>query len=302
MLEVYDLIRRVAPREVTVLITGESGTGKELVARTIHEHSPRAGHPFLAINCGAMSPQLVESELFGHERGSFTGAAARHRGHFERASGGTLFLDEITEVRLELQAKLLRVLETGTALRVGGDEPVQTDVRIIAATNRPPVQAVRDQRLREDLYYRLNVFPIALPPLRERPGDVRLLAHYFLDMLNEQRQPPKRIGREMLARLERYDWPGNVRQLRNVIHRAYILAEDRRELRWGERKLNDPDVPQSLDAAFRVGETLETLRRRVILATLAHYRTRRRTAAVLGISLKTLYNRLQLYEREGDGG
>ena len=174
--EVYDLIARVAPTEATVLVTGESGTGKELVAQTIQGLSRRRRGSFLAINCGAVSPNLIESELFGHERGSFTGAAQRHRGHFERASGGTLFLDEVTEMPMELQVKLLRVLESGQVLRIGGDQPVATDVRVVAATNRSPSQAVAEGRLREDLYYRLNVFPITLPPLRERPGDVTLLA------------------------------------------------------------------------------------------------------------------------------
>ena len=198
MQEVYDLIGKVAPTEATVLVTGESGTGKELVAQTIHELSRRRKAPFLAVNCGAVSPNLIESELFGHERGSFTGAGQRHRGHFERASGGTLFLDEITEMPLELQVKLLRVLETGEVLRVGGDQAVQADVRVIAATNRNPAQAVAEGQLREDLFYRLNVFPIGLPPLRDRAGDITLLAQHFLGVLNEAESTRKRFSASAL--------------------------------------------------------------------------------------------------------
>src|SRR5690606_9782074 len=181
MQEIYRQIARVAPTAVTALITGESGTGKEVVAHTIHDLSKRAKAPFLAVNCGAISPQLIESELFGHEKGSFTGAVRQHRGFFERADGGTLFLDEVTEMPIELQVKLLRVLETGSFTPVGADEPVSADVRIIAATNRAPLEAVADGRLREDLYYRLAVFPIHLPPLRERRDDIPLLAGHFLE-------------------------------------------------------------------------------------------------------------------------
>src|SRR5262245_35277815 len=207
--EVYDLIARVAPTEATVLVTGESGTGKELAAQTIQGLSRRRRAPFLAINCGAVSPNLIESELFGHERGSFTGAGQRHRGHFERASGGTLFLDEITEMQPELQVKLLRVLETGEVLRIGGDQPVQAEVRVVAASNRSPAQAVAEGRLREDLFYRLNVFPIALPPLRERTGDITLLAQHFLGALNETEGTRKCFSADRLQRLETPDWPGN---------------------------------------------------------------------------------------------
>src|SRR5262249_48603935 len=187
--QVYDLISKVAPTEATVLVTGESGTGKELVAQTIQGLSRRRRAPFLAINCGAVSPNLIESELFGHERGSFTGAGQRHRGHFERPSGGTLFLDEVAEMPLELQVKLLRVLETGEVLRIGGDQPVQADVRVVAASNRSPAQAVAEGRLREDLFYRLNVFPIALPPLRERTAHLTLLPQPFLPALHHPTHP-----------------------------------------------------------------------------------------------------------------
>ena len=194
MQQVYDLIARVAKTDATISITGETGTGKELVAQTVHEQSRRHKEPFLPINCGAVSPSLIESELFGHERGSFTGADRVHRGYFERANRGTLFLDEITEMPIELQVKLLRVLETATVNRIGGSELIKIDVRVIAATNRQPEEAVAEGKLREDLLYRLNVFPIELPPLRERGEDIELLAEHFLALLNKQEGTTKRFG------------------------------------------------------------------------------------------------------------
>ena len=224
MQRVYEQISRVAGTAVTVFITGESGTGKELVAKTVHELSRRRKRPFLAVNCGAISPNLIESELFGHEKGSFTGADRQHQGFFERAHGGTLFLDEITEMPLELQVKLLRVLETGTFTRVGSTQTQEADVRVIAATNRPPETAVAAGKLREDLFYRLNVFPIALPPLRERADDIGLLAEHFLAEVSQHRGRDQAASREAVAKLERYRWPGNVRELRNVVQRAYVMT------------------------------------------------------------------------------
>ena len=226
MQKVYDLIARVAKTEATILITGETGTGKELVAQTIHELSRRHREPFLPINCGAVSPTLIESELFGHERGSFTGADRVHRGYFERANRGTIFLDEITEMPFELQVKLLRVLESGALNRIGGNDPIKVDVRAIAATNREPEAAVAKGKLREDLLYRLNVFPIILPPLREREEDIELLAEHFLALLNRQEGRQKRFSPAALERLREQRWPGNVRELKNLVQRAYILAED----------------------------------------------------------------------------
>src|SRR5688572_18841590 len=214
MQSVYDLIERVAPTDASVMVTGESGTGKELVAQTIHQLSPRNAHLLLPVNCGAVSATLIESELFGHERGSFTGADRLHKGYFERANGGTLFLDEITEMPLDLQVKLLRVLETGALLRVGGTEPVQVDVRVIAASNRDVGEAVKQGKLREDLFYRLNVFPIQLPPLREREGDLELLAQFFLDELNRTNSKTKSWSRGALERLRSHRMTGNVRELR----------------------------------------------------------------------------------------
>jgi transcriptional regulator with PAS, ATPase and Fis domain len=298
MRRVYLEVARVAPTDAAVLIIGESGTGKDLVAQMIHESSKRAGRRYLAINCGAMSPSLIESELFGHERGSFTGALLRHHGHFERTSGGTLFLDEVTEIPVELQARLLRVVETGTLLRVGGETTLQTDVRVVASTNRAPEAAIRDGKLRRDLYYRLSVFPIHLPRLRQRPGDVALLARAFLAALNAEHGCDKHLPADVIAAFERYDWPGNVRQLKNTVQRAFILAGDRCEIRFFPRP--EGTATADTNTPTLVGQSLEELNRQMILAALAHYRSRRKTAAALGISLKTLYNRLNVYKRGGD--
>src|SRR6476469_349958 len=224
MERVYEQIARVAGTSVTVFVTGESGTGKELVARTVHDLSRRRARPFLAVNCGAISPNLIESEIFGHERGSFTGAERQHQGFFERAHGGTLFLDEITEMPLPLQVKLLRVLETGTFMRVGSTTPQETDVRVIAATNRDPAQAVASGALREDLHYRLNVFPLELPPLRERLEDLPLLVKHFLADIGKREGVSKRATPAALQRLAQYRWPGNVRELRNVLQRAWVMT------------------------------------------------------------------------------
>jgi two-component system, NtrC family, response regulator HydG len=297
MQRVYDLIARVAPTDSTVLVTGETGTGKELVAQTVHALSTRSGRPFLGVNCAAIQPSLIESELFGHERGSFTGADKRHQGLFERADGGSLFLDEITEMSPELQSKLLRVLETGSFVRVGGSRPVEVDVRVIAATNRDPREAVEHGELREDLFYRLMVFPIQLPPLRDRLEDVELLAGFFLDELNAHAPSPKRLTAEALDRLRGHDWPGNVRELRNVIERAFILASDRIEPDF----LFLGDAPAAAEPAssrieIEVGLTVKEAERRLILATLETVgRDKKLAAKMLGISLKTLYTRLNAY-------
>src|SRR6478609_887651 len=211
MQHLYKLITKVAPTRANVLISGESGTGKELVASEIHRLSRENDKPFIALNCGAVSPQLIEAELFGHERGSFTGAVRMHKGCFERAAGGTLFLDELTEMSMEMQVKLLRVLETGRFSRVGADEEIQVKVRVIAATNRDPQQAVDNGFLRSDLYYRLSVFPIAVPTLREREQDIELLAKVFLARLNEEDGTRKQFSKSSRRFLNEYHWPGNVR-------------------------------------------------------------------------------------------
>jgi DNA-binding NtrC family response regulator len=226
MTQIFDVIRRVARSNAPVLITGASGTGKEVAARTIHRLSRRAAKPFVAFNCGAISPTLIESELFGHERGSFTGADKRRVGYFEEAAGGTLFLDEITEMGSELQVKLLRVLEDRTLRRVGGSQELKVDVRLISATNRDPHDAIKHKKLREDLFYRLNVFPIVLPTLTERSEDIPLLAEHFRKLIEEQ----ERAGvngweAKALEMLQAYNWPGNVRELRNIVHRAYVMTE-----------------------------------------------------------------------------
>jgi DNA-binding NtrC family response regulator len=296
MQRVYDLIDKVAPTEATAFLVGESGTGKELAAETIHRLSKRRKGPYLPLNCGAISPTLIESELFGHEKGSFTGAQRQHRGYFERASGGTLFLDEITEMPIELQVKLLRVLETGRIMRVGGDREVEVNVRVVTATNRPPEDAVKDGKLREDLFYRLKVFPVPLPPLREREGDIDTLAHHFLHNLNRREGTQKRFAPETLERLRGHSWPGNVRELQNVVQRAFIL---------GDQEITPDCLPPELSGEapvagpnlhLKVGTSLEDAERRLILATLDRYEgDKKATAEVLGISLKTLYNRLNQY-------
>ncbi|HVS66528.1 MAG TPA: sigma-54 dependent transcriptional regulator [Thermoanaerobaculia bacterium] len=299
MRQVYNLIEKVAKTDATVFITGESGTGKELVAETIHRMSPRRKGELLPLNCGAVSPTLIESELFGHEKGSFTGAERRHAGHFERASGGTLFLDEITEMPIELQVKLLRVLETGTFLRVGGTKPQTVDVRVVAASNQDAAQAVDEGRLREDLYYRLRVFPIHLPPLRDRgPDDIELLARSFLAELGRRDGTTRRLTDEALELLTSYSWPGNVRELKNAIERANILAEDSIDADCLSREVRmQLATPQSGPyIRVRIGSSLEESEKRLILATLDELDgNRKETASTLGISPKTLYNRLKSY-------
>jgi DNA-binding NtrC family response regulator len=325
MLSVYEQISRVASTSVSVFITGESGTGKELVAQTVHELSRRRKQPFLGVNCGAISPNLFESEIFGHEKGSFTGAERQHIGFFERASGGTLFLDEITEMPLELQVKLLRVLETGRFTRVGSTLCIDSDVRVIAASNRPIAQAVASGRLREDLLYRLNVFPIDLPPLRERLDDVPLLAEHFLSGISSSEGIRKRFTPEALKQLVRYRWPGNVRELRNAVQRAFVMASGEliepallpRSQAVGEAtneaaataqraaataSLNGTPAEALDDSRMlhvAIGTSMAEIERIVILKTLRHYNHHKeRVAAVLGISLKTLYNRLKEYAAE----
>ncbi len=297
MRRVFEQIARVAGTSVTVFITGESGTGKELVARTVHEMSRRKAHPFLAVNCGAISPTLIESEIFGHERGSFTGAERQHQGFFERAQGGTLFLDEITEMPPALQVKLLRVLESGTFMRVGSGVALESDVRLIAATNRDPQRAVAEGTLREDLMYRLHVFPIEMPALRERPQDIPLLVQHLLQQFVQGEGRPLRATPEALERLSALPWPGNVRELRNVLQRAWVMETgETLSTRWlpeaGARAASagNGSLPVS------VGMSLADVERQVILSTLAHCdQHKERAAALLGVSLKTLYNRLKSY-------
>ncbi|RIJ85230.1 sigma-54-dependent transcriptional regulator [Ralstonia solanacearum] len=297
MQTLYDQVSRVAPTEATVLLIGESGTGKELAAQTIHDLSLRRKQPFLPVNCGAISPNLIESEMFGHERGSFTGADRQHKGYFERANGGTLFLDEITEMPVELQVKLLRVLETGVFMRVGTNREIDTDVRVIAATNRDPEEAVADGKLRADLYHRLNVFPLQLPPLRERGKDVELLAQHFLDQLNAHNNTKKTFLPQAMDTLRAYNWPGNVRELRNYVQRAYIMSDDTGiSTEAVPLQVSTTQASSGSTLTIPVGTSLASADKKIILATLEQCGgVKKRAAELLGISLKTLYNRLEEY-------
>ena len=305
MLDIYRLIERVAPSNASVLIRGASGTGKELVAQAIHARSERRNNPFLSLNCGAVSTELIGSELFGHEKGSFTGATRQHIGYFERADGGTLFLDEITEMPLDLQVQLLRVLETGRLSRIGGDHEVPIDVRIVAASNRDLAQAIQQGAFREDLYFRLAVFPIQMPALSQRRADIAPLAEHFLTQLNAEAGSKKRFTAGALDALGRYPWPGNVRELKNTVQRAFILADEQigeHELQLDDTAGGDTQPRNDGDGGLyiSVGDTpVDVAERALIFATLKHYGgNKTQTASALGISLKTLYNRLKEYGEE----
>jgi DNA-binding NtrC family response regulator len=304
MRQVYALIEQVAPSSASVLITGESGTGKELVARTVHNLSPRKTASFVAINCSAIPETLMESELFGHERGAFTGAQTRRPGCFELANGGTLLLDEISEMPVALQAKLLRVLEDRKIRRLGAAGEIPVDVRVLAATNRDPMEAVRQGAFREDLLYRLNVITVELPPLRRRVEDIPLLAQHLVTVLSERHQRPARfLSPDALEALQSHTWPGNVRELRNVIERAVIICSgetvDRHHLapypleqRAREREEDTVTLP--------VGTPIEEVERRMILRTLRKTENNKtRAAELLQISLKTLHNKLRHYRERG---
>jgi len=306
MQRVFSLIRQVAPSKANVFITGESGTGKELVSRAIHDLSPRAGGPFIAINCAALPETLMESELFGHEKGAFTGAVERRAGCFELAQGGTLLLDELAEMPIGLQAKLLRVLEDSKVRRLGGKTETTVDVRVIAATNRPPADAIKKGQLREDLYYRLNVFELTLPPLRQRLDDLPMLTEAILGDLNQKHGTQVTgVEPEALKRMANHPWPGNVRELRNALERAVIIT--------GKGMIRAEALPASIGAVgpslqggqamadseaitLPVGTTVEQAEKALILVTLAHTKNNKtRAAEMLGISLKTLFNKLKEY-------
>jgi DNA-binding NtrC family response regulator len=355
MQKLYNLIERVSMSDVPVFITGESGSGKEVVAQTIHDLSKRRRERFLAVNCGAVSPTLIENELFGHEKGAFTGADQRQEGYFEMADSGTIFLDEITEMPPDLQVKLLRVLEQNRFRRIGGRQEIEIDVRVISATNRDPFKAIEEHKLREDLYYRLNVFPIQLPPLRDRLDDIPLLASYFLEMLNEKEgKGIAGFEPEAMEALKHHSWPGNVRELRNIINRAYILSststltvgclpdelQPHDAVRKRPRMLELPiglslaeiqrrAIEATLEyvggdtskadellgaptnslsmantttegastVAIRVGTSIDDVEKLLITKTLElNQGNKPKTAEILGISLKTLYNKLERYE------
>jgi len=299
MREVFGLLELAAPTSAPVLLSGESGTGKELAARTLHELSPRHRDPFVPVNCAAIPETLLESEIFGHEKGAFTGALERRVGCFELAHGGTIFLDEVAEMTPSTQAKFLRILQDGTLRRLGGKTEVAVDVRVVAATNKDPEKAIRDGALREDLYYRLNVFSISLPPLRERREDIPLLIRAFLDEFDTKYDKRvKAVDEIVLEILRRHPWPGNVRELRNVIERAVIAcAADviaPAHLPAGLSNVAD-EGPADL-IRLPVGTSLADVEREVILKTLAAVdRNKTRAAELLGISVKTLYNKLNQY-------
>ena len=301
MQEVMRLVEQVGPSSASVLITGETGSGKEILARTVHRLSPRADRPFVAINCSAIPESLMESEIFGHERGAFTGAAERRIGCFELADGGTLLLDEIGEMPAPTQAKLLRVLEDHKVRRLGSKVETPVDVRVLAATNKEPEQAVSKGELRQDLYFRLNVFHIHLPPLREHKDDIPLLTEYILREINTKHSRQIRgVNPEVLEMFAGYSWPGNVRELRNVLERAVIVAS--RDL------ISRANLPADFGHApaatasdltslrFPLGTTVEAVERELILQTLASTNNKTRAAELLGISLKTLHNKLKEYE------
>jgi DNA-binding NtrC family response regulator len=296
MRKIYQVVEQAAPTSASVLITGQSGTGKELVAQTIHQLSPRASFPFIAINCAAIPETLLESEIFGHEKGAFTGAADRRQGCFELANRGTLFLDEIGEMTPATQVKLLRVLQDQKFRRLGGQVEQSVDVRMIAATNLDPVEAVKLGKLREDLYYRLNVFSLRLPPLRERTEDLPLLIQAFINEFNTRNHKSiAGVDQQVMRMFDQYAWPGNVRELRNVIERATILSSGP----FIEPKHLPPTLgderpaAQQPQMALAAGITVEEAERRLIMMTLEHTRDNKtRAAEILGISLKTLHNKL----------
>jgi transcriptional regulator with PAS, ATPase and Fis domain len=304
MQQVFSLVRQVAPSKAAVLINGESGTGKELVARAIHHLSPRRAGPFVAVNCAAMPESLMESELFGHEKGAFTGAIERRAGCFELAQHGTLLLDELAEMPVGTQAKLLRVLEDSRVRRLGGKNEIVVDVRIIAATNKNLEDALRKGELREDLFYRLNVFQVELPPLRQREGDIPVLVEALIRDLNRKHGCKiTEASKELLDQLARHNWPGNVRELRNVIERALIIAGEgpltiahlpQFHATAGPRPATDLKEPDTV--RLPVGTTVSEAEKALIHVTLQHTKNNKtRAAEILGISLKTLFNKLKEY-------
>jgi DNA-binding NtrC family response regulator len=306
MRQLFGLIEQVAPSNVSVLITGESGTGKELAARTLHDLSPRKAKPFVAVNCAAIPETLIESEIFGHEKGAFTGATERREGCFELATGGTLLLDELGEMPVNTQAKLLRVLEERKLRRLGSGVEHEIDVRVLAATNRDPEKAVADGQLRSDLYYRLNVFTITMPPLRDHLEDLPAMADAMIGEMNAKHsRRVSGVAPSMLGRLMAYDWPGNARELRNVIERAVILCSDGAPLDAGHLPAGfgstTPSNVISIDAGLipvRVGSTVYEGERLLILRTLEETgQNKTRAAEILGVSLKTLHNKLKEYNQ-----
>jgi DNA-binding NtrC family response regulator len=306
MREIFTLIEQIAPSNVSVLITGESGTGKELVARTLHDLSPRKPRPFVAVNCAAIPETLIESEIFGHEKGSFTGALERRIGCFELASNGTLLLDELAEMPIGTQAKLLRVLEERKLRRLGAKSEIDVDVRVLAATNRSPEQAIEQNSLRSDLYYRLNVFHIHLPPLRSHLDDLPTMAQAMLEEMNKKHtRKVAGLAPSIVDRMMAWNWPGNARELRNTIERAVILCPDGAPLdaghlppAFGKSLMATPAANDASLVPIRVGTTVDEAERLLILRTLeATGQNKTRAAEILGVSLKTLHNKLKEYSQ-----
>jgi len=298
MLTAYEQIERVAPTAMPVLIVGETGTGKELIAEAIHRASGRKGN-FVPVNCGSLSGELAASELFGHEKGSFTGAVRRHVGAFQRAQGGTLFLDELAEMPIALQPHFLRVLETGKVLPVGSEHEVPIDVRVVAATNRNPDEAVAEKLLRQDLYFRLNAIPFTMPPLRARASDVPLLVKHFL---SEARSDgvERELSEESMQRLSTYQWPGNVRELKHVVQRALIMSDPAHPKIELPDRFDSPFGATSTQQGLEPGRSIRDVERELIERTLDHFDGDKKAAAeTLGISLNTLYNRLNAYRGAG---
>ena len=310
---ILDIADKISASEASILVTGESGTGKEVFSRYIHSKSKRSNNRFVAVNCAAIPENLLESELFGYEKGAFTGAVSRRIGKFEEANNGTLLLDEISEMDVKLQAKLLRVLQEKEIDRIGGKKPVKVNVRIIATSNRDMMETVKAGLFREDLFYRLNVVNLELPPLRERPADIKILAEFFVKKyaeLNDVEEKP--LSAEAIKKLKSYDWPGNVRELENTIHRAVLMSiEDEIEasavminvknMEEVEAKLeeNRTDINNDDEEGF-VGKTLETMERNLIIDTLKHtFGNRTHAANILGISIRTLRNKLRQYQESG---
>jgi len=300
MRKVGELIEKVAPSKASVAISGESGTGKEVVARAIHNLSLRREKPFIAINCASIPATLIESEFFGHERGAFTGADQRRPGVFEMAHGGTLFLDELGEIPIELQAKLLRVLEEGKLRRIGGKVEIEVDVRVLCATNRDLKQEIKNQRFREDLYFRLNVFQVHLPPLRDRREDIPILVQHFVEKFGgDSAKRVTGVHPEAMEVLKAHDWPGNIRELRNAVERAVILCDG--ELITREHLPPDMAGKSPERHTFRLpyGLSLDAVEREYILGSLQRNgNNKARTAEILGVSEKTLYNKLNRYAAE----
>ena len=304
---ILKLAKQVAPSEANILLTGESGTGKEIFSRFIHDNSKRANKKFVAVNCAAIPETLLESELFGYEKGAFTGAVARRIGKFEEASDGTLLLDEISEMDIKIQSKLLRAIQEKEIDRIGGKAPIKVNTRIIATSNRNLAEAVKNGTFRQDLYYRLNVVNINIPPLRERPEDVPVLAKHFVKKYSELNElPMKDLSAEAEAKLNNYLWPGNVRELENTIHRAVLMSlGDKIEaaavmLNDPEAVIAKPEIGEEMSGGEFVGRTVANMERSLIIDTLKHTMGNRTTAAnILGISIRTLRNKLKQYEEEG---